>query len=164
MSAPTIDTKTVSDRRALRFASSADVLSDVRRLLDAEKRGTLRRTGNWTLGQNLGHLAAWIEYGYTGFPMKPPSLLMRLIIKLMKKKFLSGPPIVGFRIPGVAAGTYATEDMPAEVGFEKLSRAWQRLDAAPPADPNPAFGKLTHEEWKMLHLRHAEGHLGFLHP
>jgi len=159
-----IDTKTVKDRRTLRFESSTDVLADARRCVDAERRGALRRLGNWTLGQNLGHLAAWIEYGYTGFPMKPPSLLMRLIIKLMKRKFLSGPPMVGFKIPGVATGTYATDDMPAEVGVDRLVKAWAKLDAAPPRDPNPVFGPLTHAEWKMLHLRHAEGHLSFLHP
>ena len=39
-----------------------------------------------------------------------------------------------------------------------------RLDARPPDAPNPIFGRLTHDEWKAINLRHAELHMGFLHP
>ncbi len=159
-----IDTKTVKDRRTLRFESSVDVLNDARRCVDDEEHGSLRRSGNWTVGQNLGHLAAWIDYGYTGFPMKPPPWIVRLIVRVMRNRFLSGPPMVGFRLRGVAGGTYGTEEMSAREGLERLTRAWERLDRAPPTSPNPVFGPMTHEEWKMLHLRHAEGHLSFLHP
>ncbi len=159
-----IDTKQVKDRRSLRFESSGDVLADVRRCVEAEERGTLRRSGNWTLGQNLGHLASWIEYGYSGYPMAAPSWIIRTIVKLMRKRFLTGPAMVGFKIKGVAGGTYGTEDMSGRSGLERLTMAWAKLDAAPPSLPSPVFGAMTHEEWKMLHLRHAEGHLSFLQP
>lgn len=159
-----IDTKHVKARRTLHFASGADVLADARRCVEADERGELRRTGNWTLGQNLGHLASWIEYGYSGYPMAAPSWIIRAIVKLMRKRFLSGPPMVGFKIKGVAGGTYGTEDMSGREGLDRLTKAWAKLDAAAPSMPSPVFGAMTHEEWKMLHLRHAEGHLSFLHP
>src|ERR687885_514061 len=61
-----LDTGKVPDRRALPFESVGQGLAD------AERAGRLRRLGNWTLGQALGHLAAWAEYGYTGFPLRVP--------------------------------------------------------------------------------------------
>jgi hypothetical protein len=30
--------------------------------------------------------------------------------------------------------------------------------------PNPVFGAMTPEDWKRLHLRHAELHLSFVVP
>jgi hypothetical protein len=46
-----------AQRRALHFDTLGDVLRDVDRIVAAERAGTLRRTGNWTVGQTLGHLA-----------------------------------------------------------------------------------------------------------
>ena len=37
-----------------------------------------------------------------------------------------------------------------------------RLRRSAPKDPNPLFGRLTHEQWVQLNLRHAELHLGNL--
>ena len=41
-------------------------------LAAAEREGRLRSVGNWTLGQTLGHLAAWADYSYDGVPLKVP--------------------------------------------------------------------------------------------
>lgn len=57
-----VDTKKVAGRRMLRFESLDQVIADVDRLVEAERAGRLTRLGNWTLGQTLGHLAAWAEY------------------------------------------------------------------------------------------------------
>jgi len=35
----------------------------------------------------------------------------------------------------------------------------ERMEAA-----HPAFGKMNHDEWTKLHLRHAEMHLSFAIP
>ncbi len=56
-----------------------------------------------------------------------------------------------------------TEPLSTEEGAARYKRAWERLRKAPPGVPNPVFGALTHEEWMMLHRRHAELHLGYLH-
>lgn len=159
-----VDTSKVSDRRTLRFSSARDVLVDVEQLAAAERAGTLRRTGNWTLGQNLNHLAAWIHYSFDGFPLKPPPLIIRWLLKMQKNKFLNQSMHRGIKIPGVPGGTLAIEVVPTEEGLRRYSAAWQRLENNAPTQPSLIFGPMTHEEWIKLNLRHAELHLGFLHP
>lgn len=158
-----VNTKAVKDRRPLAFASFDEVRADVRLLLDADARGSLRRLGNWTLGQNLHHLAAWIGFAYDGVPIKPPWLI-RLLGPLLKNRFLSRPLPAGFRLGGVPAGTLATEDTPAPLAAQQLFAAIDRLEREAPTRPNPVLGTLTHDQWKRLHLNHAALHLSFLHP
>lgn len=158
-----IDTAAVKDRRSLRFENPDQMLMEVRRIAEAERRGRLRRTGNWTPGQIFGHLAAFIDYAYDGYPDKPP-LWIKLLLRPMRRRFLSGRLPSGARIPGAKEGTWATDPLGLEDGLARLERAWQRLRAKAPEAPNPVFGPLGHEQWIQLHLRHAELHLGFLHP
>ena len=158
-----VDTGKVAGRRVLRFESIDQALAEVERLTEAERAGRLRRLGNWTLGQALGHLAAWAEYGYTGSPLKVP-LLIKCILRLRKRKFLYGPMRAGVKIPGVEGGTLATEPVPLEGALGRYRRVLERLKAEAPAAPNPIFGPLAHDESVALNLRHAELHLGFLVP
>src|SRR5438105_6277877 len=99
-----VDTGKVAGRRMLRFESIDRVMAEVDRLVEAERAGRLRQLGNWTLGQTLGHLATWAEYGYTGAPLKTP-FLIKWILRLRKRKFLDEPMRAGVRIPGVEGGT-----------------------------------------------------------
>jgi hypothetical protein len=147
----------------LRFESIDQALAEVERLAEVEQARRLRRLGNWTLGQTLGHLAAWAEYAYTGAPLKVP-FFIRWFLRLRKRKFLYGVMRSGVRIPGVEGGTLATDPVPLEEGRARYRRAMERLQAEAPTAPSPAFGRLTHEEWIALNLRHAELHLGFLIP
>ncbi len=160
-----VDTKKVTDRRALRFASLADALAEAKRIEQAERDGRLRRSGNWTAGQAFGHLAAWASYPYDGYP---PELhapwFIKAILRMQKRKFLTGSMPVGVKIPKVPGGTAGTEALSLDEGMRRLRKAWERLEERPPGVPNPIFGPLTHEEWKSLNLRHAELHLSFLHP
>jgi hypothetical protein len=160
-----IDTKHVTDVRALSFASSSDVLSDAERLAEAERTGTLRRTGNWTLGQTFSHVAAFMDFPYDGYPptLRPP-WFVRLLAPMMKRKFLHSPLPKGFKIPKTQDGTVGADLVSTDEGLARLRRSWTRLDAGPPDVPNPVFGRLTHDEWKALHCRHAELHFGFAHP
>jgi hypothetical protein len=155
-----VDTGKVAARRMLRFESIDQVLAEVERLAEAERAGRLRRLGNWTLGQALGHLAAWTEYGYTGVPLKVP-FFVRWFVRLLKRKFLYGPMRAGARIPRVEGGTLATDPVPLEEGLGRYRRALERLKVEAPTAPSPIFGRLTHEESIALGLRHAELHLGF---
>ena len=68
----TIETGKVQERRRLRFNNVDELRAEIDRILTAERAGTLRRSGNWTTGRVFGHLATWINYGYEGFPMRPP--------------------------------------------------------------------------------------------
>lgn len=62
-------------RRLLHFNSIDEIFAEMDRIIAADRAGTLRRAGNWTAGQAFGHLAAWIDYGYEGYPMKTPWLV-----------------------------------------------------------------------------------------
>ncbi len=157
-----VDTRK-AERRTLQFANLQEALQDARRVAAADAQGRLRRTGNWTAGQALNHLASWINFGYDGYPATPPWFI-RLLGPLMRSRVLKGPVMLGMRMPGVNEGTFATEDMPTEKALAKYEQAVQRLTTAPPSTPNPVFGRMTHQQWMDLHTRHAECHLGFLHP
>jgi hypothetical protein len=152
-----------SARRSLRFGTIDDALTELDRVVEADKAGKLRRTGNWSTGQTLGHVAAWIDYGYDGYPMRPPPFFIRWILKRKLKQMLAGGMPAGVRIPGVAAGTYGIETLSLEEGATRLRRAFQRLKGGEPAKfDSPAFGPMSHEDRVRLNLRHAELHLGFL--
>lgn len=157
-----VDTRT-APRRNLSFATLADALADARRCAAADRAGTLRRTGNWTLGQILGHLAWWIDGAFDGYPMRPP-WFVRLLGPLLKRMLLRRGGKPGMRLPGVPAGTHGTDLFSTDEGLARFERAVARLEAGPPSRPNPVFGKLTHDEWQALHRGHAELHLSFVEP
>lgn len=159
-----LDTKQVAGRRKLRFESLEEGLAEVAKLREAEHAGTLRALGNWTLGQTLGHLAAWVEYWYVGFPMQRPPWAIRVVSRLMLGWFLRAPMEPGFRLPGAAEGTWGTELCSVADGETRLRGAYERLKREPAAVPSPLFGVLPRDKLIMLHLRHAELHLGFFVP
>jgi hypothetical protein len=158
-----VETAKVKERRALRFASAEDVLRDVAALEAAAVAGTLRTTGNWTPGQVMGHLAAWVGYAYSGTPIKTPAVI-RWVLRLRKHRYFRVALPAGVKIPKVPGGTLATEEVEFGEGVRRIREAWGRLAREAPVLPNPVFGPLSHEEWINLHLRHAELHLSFLHP
>ncbi len=81
--------------------------------------------------------------------------------RLLKGRMLAGPLIVGARLPGARAGTYGTEVMPDDAGLARLEAAVARLERTPPREHDVLMGKMSHEQWKVLHRRHAELHLSF---
>lgn len=159
-----VDTKKVVGRRSLRFADLDECLAEVARLREAERAGRLRGLGNWTLGQTLGHLAAWIEYAYVGYPMKKPAWVLRVLGPLMVGWLLKNPWPAGVRLPGAGAGTYGQEAMSTEAGEARLRGAFERLRRERATVPSPMFGLLPQEKLVLMHLRHAELHLGFWVP
>lgn len=160
-----IATKQVKDRRSLRFNSITELQADIDRVVAAGKAGKLRCTGNWTAGQAMGHIAAWINYSYDGYPMGPPPWVIRVILGFLKKKYLRQGMPAGVEIPKVKGGTFATEPLSTEEGAARLRKAVARLASGEPAKfPSPAWGEMPAEERIALNLRHAELHLSFLHP
>lgn len=155
-----VDTANVVGRRVFRFETIDDALADADRLVAAERAGRLRKLGNWTLGQTLGHLAIWAEYSYTGSPLKPP-FFIKWMLRLRKRKFLHEPMRPGVKIPGVAGGTLATDPMPLDEALRRLRRVMERLKVEAPTRPNSIFGQMSHDEWIAINLRHAELHLSF---
>jgi hypothetical protein len=155
-----IDTGKVSDRRILHFANLDEVLADVNQLAAADREMRRQCTGNWTLGQNLGHLASWVNFSFDGVPMKVP-LIVRWMMRPMKNRTLFKPMPAGRNIPRVPGGTLGVAMLSTDEGVARITAAYARLKAGPPAIPHLLFGALTHEEWINQHLRHAELHLSF---
>jgi hypothetical protein len=157
-----IDTGKVSGRRRVRFTSIDEVLGDVGALVAADRVGNLRRLGNWTLGQALGHLATWVNFGFDGYPpsLNPP-FFIKWILKARKRRYIHQGLPAGAKIPGQENGTAGTEILSTEEGAHRYRHAMERLRDGPPARPNVIFGPLNHDEWIQLHLRHAELHLSF---
>ncbi|MBS0262337.1 MAG: DUF1569 domain-containing protein [Planctomycetes bacterium] len=149
--------------RKLRFESVDACIQEVQRILDADQQGQLHATGSWTPGQVLAHVAAWIDYAYDGFPIKPPPRVIRWILRLRLKKMLDQGMPRGVRIPGVKDGTTGAEALPTAEAGRRLLAALARLSSAEPAPhESPAFGALSHADRIRLNLRHAELHLGYL--
>lgn len=163
MGAAGVDTAR-AEHRALRFNTIDDVLAEVDRLVAADQGGRLRRTGNWTAGQTFGHLASWINYGWEGYPSTVPWFIPLLLRMKLRKMLKEGMPR-GVRIPGAEAGTYGVAPLSTTEGAERLRAALRRLQGGePPKFHSPAFGPMSHEDRIRLNLRHAELHLGYLHP
>jgi hypothetical protein len=159
-----IDTAKTQDRRKLRFESIDDVLADVDRIVAADKAGKLRRTGNWTAGQAMGHVAAWANYPYDGFPMGPPPWFVRIILRFLKKKYLREGMPAGVKTL-VENGTFGIDVLSTDEGAARLRKALTRLKSGEPAKfDSPAWGKMPDEERIAINLRHAELHLSFLNP
>jgi hypothetical protein len=158
-----VDLKNVQ-RRSLKLNSLADLDAELARIEQAHRQGRLQRLGNWTPGQILGHLAAWLEFGWRGYPpvLNPP-LPIRVLLRLTKRRFLSRPLPAGFRIPKVEGGTVGTEPLEFDEGMARLRQALERLrrGEAPP-HPSPVFGTMSHAEAVQANLRHSELHLSYL--
>lgn len=159
-----IDTTQVQNRRTLRFEALDDMLADARTC--AADAGRLRQLGNWSLGQALNHIAAWIEYPFVGYP---PELSFPEEMKAgaaeAKTRLMHETMKPGERLPGIAAGTLAIEDVPTALGLARLEAAAARLNGLAPHEPlplpDPYFGRVTRHEWAEINLRHAELHLSF---
>lgn len=150
-------------RRNLKFHSLDDVLSDLQRLEEAERAGKLKTTGQWTPGEILSHLAAWIEYGYEGYPLGKPPFFLRWILKRMLPGMLRNGMRAGVRIPGAKAGTYGQEKIGTSEAFRRYRAALARFKQNEPCPfDSPAFGPMSMEDRVRLNLRHAELHLSFL--
>lgn len=159
-----VNSKT-AEHRGLHFDTIDQALAEAERLVAAEKAGTLRATGNWTLGQILGHISTWIEFAFDGYPASVnPPWLVRVLVSTRKKHYLKKGMPRGIRIPKFPDGTLGTERISTEAGHARFKAAMARLAASAPPRPNPIFGTLSHDEWIRLNLCHAALHLSYLWP
>jgi hypothetical protein len=152
-----VDPKTVRGRRELHFTSLQEVLADAEKLVSSP---TTRTLGNWPLGQLLAHLAMAMNRSIDGISFKAP-WYMRLFGRLIKRRILERGMKPGFNLPkDREAGAYPAVASPQEA-LDILRQAVSRLRNEKATATHPVFGRLTHEEWIQLHLRHAELHLSF---
>lgn len=153
-----------ADRRALAFDTIDDVIEDVNRIAQADTNQTLSVSGQWTAGEILTHLSAWIEYGYEGYPMAPAPWIVRQGMKLFLRSILKNGMKPGGKIPGVEGGTTGQIKVATQTGCQRYLVALNRLGSSEPVKyPSPGFGDLSSEKRVKLNLRHAELHLSYIH-
>ncbi len=160
-----VNTAKSKEYRKLRFDSIDQLLAEIDLILTAHHAGKLHQFGNWSPGQILAHLAAWIEYGYVGYPLATPPWILRLLLRMMAKRYITKGMPRGIRIPGIKEGTVGQDETPIDAAAERLKAALARLKNGEKCTfDSPAFGPMSHEDRIELNLRHAELHLGYLHP
>ena len=157
----TVDTAKVPGRRKLKFESLEAVLEEAERLAAAPR---MKALGNWSPGQVFHHLAATMNLSIDGHKHRPPWFI-RWLGPVMRNGILKKGMSPGFKLPQPIASILISEgDVETAAGLAVLREAVRRLKREAHREPHGFFGKLTHQQWDQLHLRHAELHLSFLVP
>ena len=161
-----VDTRTVTGRRELKYASLAELSADLDALERAHAEGRLDALGGWSPGQVFQHCSILMRCAVDGFPVDAPWIVRVIITALFKKKALSGAPLPpGTKIPNQASFLRPDDDVSFETGLTLLRDVLDRVEAGERfTHPSPIFGRLTHEEWTTLQLGHCSMHLSFLKP
>ena len=155
-----VNTKKVQGRRELHFTTLADIQAYAERLASR----SVRQLGNWPLGYALAHMAGAMRLALDGADFKVPWYI-RTFAPLFKKRLLRGPMQPGFQLPRNAPQALIPKrEISTHEGLSELRTTIERMNCEPQRHPSPVFGKLSHDEWDQLHLRHAELHLSFYVP
>jgi hypothetical protein len=155
-----VDTKAIQGRRALRFASLDEVVADAGKVVASPDTKML---GNWPLDKLLTHLATAINGSIDGMGAQAPWFI-RLAAPLIKGRVLHHGMRAGFKLPKEVEPGFFPAAASKEAALDTLRQAVARLQSERMTARHPVFGRLTHEEWTKLHLRHAELHLSFAVP
>lgn len=133
----------------------------------ADARAAVERpyatVGQWSAGQIFDHLARAIDCSFDGFGFRAP-LWIRLLVKPFRNSALVRPMRAGFQLPNRAAVLLPADAVPVEDALRRLEHSVRRLQTEDPLHEHPVLGRLTPEEYRRLHLRHSELHLGFIVP
>ena len=159
----TINTRKVTGRREVRFETLGELRSDVERLRDAAAGGSLESLGNWTAGQATQHLARFMACSIDGFGWAPIYLRpMGIVLQVfLGKKLFHKPPPPGMKLPEKTP-FFPDKDVRDDAGAAELLGVLDRVEAGERfSHKSPLLGRLTHEQWIKLHLRHAELHMSF---
>jgi hypothetical protein len=154
-----VNPRHVQGRRELTFHSLRQVLDDVEHLVASP---TTRTLGNWSLPELLSHLTLTLNNSIDGFQVRAPWFI-RLLAPLVKKSALKkiSP---GIRLPKSAEAFAFPPAGSLQDSLQQFRHAIQRASTETMQAPHPAFGRMTHQEWLLLHLRHSEMHLSFAVP
>lgn len=147
-------------RRELTFTSLDEVVADAQALVAARETKML---GNWPLEKLLAHLAIAINGSIDGISARAP-WFVRLLGRLGKHRILSKPMRAGVKLPRQVEPDFYPDVASRQAALGELQAAVARTKSERMAAAHPILGKLTHDEWTQLHLRHAELHLSFALP
>lgn len=149
-------TKKVQGRRTVRYETLDDLLAEAEQLATSD----IRTLGNWSLGQNLKHIAMALDSSIDGNDFKLPAPVRFLMSLFMKRKFLTKSIPAGFK----STAKFIPDETSTEDGLTALREAVARQKQESKRVPHPGFGKLTNKEWEDFNLRHAEMHMSFIVP
>lgn len=154
-----VRTSRVRGRRVLRLTSIDDVLRDAEAMVALGPR--LRTLGNWSAGQILDHIAAFIEQSVNGFDTRAP-WVVRAVARLGKPLVLKRTMRPGLPLPKRFASLQPRPAISTDEGLGRLRGAVELANARGMTQPSPILGPMTHEDWQKLHSRHAEMHCSFM--
>lgn len=149
--------------RELTFGSLDDLLAEAKRIAVQPEAAT---GGTWTAAQNIWHVARYIQASVEGYPFTVP-WYFKLIGPLMKKRMTTRTMSSGFKTsPEIARQmepqSFSAEQTAMGPAMQKLEEWVAKAKEQGFIPINPAFGKLTQEQWVDLHCRHAELHFGLI--
>lgn len=150
-----IKTRSVENRRMVRYQTYAELLRDAERIADS---GSVQTLGNWSVGQIFKHLADAIESSIDGSGFVLPWPVRVVFTMLMKRKYLYDSLPAGFKAPK----RVQPEPIDVQEGLAALRNAIVRVSSEGSRVMHPAFGHITREEWDQFNLRHCEMHMSFI--
>jgi hypothetical protein len=157
---------TPPSRRAVCLHSIDEFVAEMERIANAYHSGRIRTTGNWTAAQILEHLAKLIEYSYDGFPFRvswPIRAVSHVAKWLAWKRFIQWSFQPGCRLPDYARALLPSPNAEFDAAADRLRAVLARIQSGEPMlQPSPFEGRLTHEQFVFVHLRHAELHLSYI--
>ncbi len=150
-----IDTRKVEGRRKLHFNNVEEILADAENMAASNSK----TIGNWTQGQIYRHVGETMNQCIDGIDFNP-AWPIKVFGRLFKRRILTKPMMPGFQLPK------STKLLPPEIsdedGLQYLRDAAARLQSESKRSDSPFLGKMTKEEWNLLHCRHCEHHLSYI--
>ncbi|WP_432798178.1 DUF1569 domain-containing protein [Poriferisphaera sp. WC338] len=140
---------------AIRFNSLDEILAYAEQCAGSR----VEALKDWSLAQNIKHLAITIRMSAKGPALKAPFLIRKLAKLRKNKMFKDGIPS-GFTIPGKFTDFIPDPNISTEQALDDLRNAIDTFNRANTYFPHPIFEKFTRQEWITFHCRHGELHLG----
>ncbi|MEQ9460797.1 MAG: DUF1569 domain-containing protein [Phycisphaeraceae bacterium] len=141
-----------------------DILAECERLATAESEGRLTMVGDWTLAQNINHLAQLMHRTVDGFEpdLRVNPLLAWFMRTFLKHRLLTRFPPTGLKLkPAFQRVFIAKPTLDTETALDNMRRGVEKSNTTTTRHPSPILGELTLNEWNAFQSRHAEHHLSF---
>ena len=145
------------NRRKIAFGTYDDVIAEIERL----EAGRYEKLGEWSLGQICRHLSYYMRGSLDGFDRRLPWLIRKIMGPPILRRILKGAETkAGAMTIPASVPAPEPDDQPAASEAKELLR---RLgEHSGELHPSPLFDRLTADQSRLLHLKHAAHHLGFL--
>ncbi len=145
------------------FSTLDEISERIDRIEDAHRAGTLRTTGGWSAGQIMQHTSKIFLGALDGFDASAP-LPIRLIGRFVFKPKLGRSHMKpGIKLPAKAKSILPAEKVSTEDGISAMRGVLGRIAAGERMSfDSPVLGKMTHDQWVLMHLDHCRLHFGFI--